>query len=163
MKKPLKTLVLLVVLLFPGAVAHAHVGSADVYYEGNAGPYPLFVTVRMPQVVPGVARIEVRSASPDVHTIKVLLLRLTGPGSKLPSTPDVALRSKQDPQFFLSELWFLEFGALQARIEVDGSRGKAELSVPVASFPRQQKPMAPWMRVFGAFVLVSLTLGIVPI
>ena len=163
MKNPLKTLFLFAALLFPSALAHAHVGSADVYYEGNAGPYPLFVTVRMPQVVPGVARIEVRSASPDVHTIKVLLLRLTGPGSKLPSTPDVALRSKQDPQFFVSELWFMEFGALQARIEADGSRGNAELSVPIASFPRQQKLMAPWMRLLGVFVLVGLTLGLVPI
>jgi hypothetical protein len=35
--------------------AVAHVGSPDVYYEGDAGPYHLFVTVRMPQVVPGVA------------------------------------------------------------------------------------------------------------
>ena len=33
----------------------AHVGSPDVYYEGDAGPYHLIVTVRMPQVIPGVA------------------------------------------------------------------------------------------------------------
>src|SRR5205814_1321442 len=72
-------------------------------------------------------------------------------------------RSKQDPQFFVSELWFMEYGALQARIEADGSRGKAELSVPIASFPRQAMPMAPWMRVLGFFVLVGLTLGAVPI
>ena len=116
MKNPLKTLFILAALLFPGALAYAHVGSADVYFEGNAGPYPLFVTVRMPQVVPGVATIEVRSASPEVQGIKVVLLRLTGPGSNLPSTPDVAVRSKQDPQFFRSELWFMEFGALQARL-----------------------------------------------
>ncbi|HXH37710.1 MAG TPA: hypothetical protein VNN08_03705 [Thermoanaerobaculia bacterium] len=163
MKNTLKILFLLVAVLFPSAFAYAHVGSADVYYEGNAGPYPLFVTIRMPQVIPGVATIQVRSASPDVHTIKVVLLRLAGPGSKLPSTPDVAQRSKQDPQFFLSQLWFMEYGALQARIEANGSRGKAALSVPIASFPRQAKPMAPWMRVLGFFVLVGLTLGVVPV
>ncbi|HEX6100829.1 MAG TPA: hypothetical protein VF432_31215 [Thermoanaerobaculia bacterium] len=163
MKNSLKTLFLFVALLLPGAHAHAHVGSADVYYEGNAGPYPLFVTVRMPEVVPGVAKIEVRSASPDVHSVNIVLLRLTGPGSKLPSTPDVALRSKQDPQFFVSELWFMEYGGLQARIEVDGAKGKAQLSVPIASFPRQQQPMAPWMRVMGAVMLLGLTLSLVPI
>jgi hypothetical protein len=163
MKKTLKLLLLLVAVLFPSAIAYAHVGSADVYYEGNAGPYPLFVTIRMPQVVPGVATIEVRSASADVHAITVVLLRLTGPGSNLPSTPDVAQRSKQDPQFFVSELWFMEYGALQARIQVDGSKGKASLSVPIASFPRQQQPMSPWMRVLGLFVLVGLTLSLVPI
>lgn len=157
------TLLLLAALFLPSAQAYAHVGSADVYFEGNAGPYPLFVTVRMPQVIPGVAEIEVRSASPDVHTIKVVLLRLTGPGSKHPSTPDVAERSKQDPQFFASDLWLLEYGGLQARIEADGSKGKAELSVPIASFPRQAKPMAPWMRVLGIFVLVGLTFSVVPV
>jgi len=162
-KNALKILFLLVAVLFPSALAYAHVGSADVYYEGNAGPYPLFVTVRMPEVVPGVAEIQVRSASPDVNTIKVVLLRLTGPGSNLPSTPDVAQRSKQDPQFFVSELWFMEYGALQARLEVDGAKGKAELSVPIASFPRQAVPMAPWLRVLGVFVLVGLTVSIVPI
>ncbi len=163
MKTPLTILLLLVAVLLPGAFTYAHVGSADVYYEGNAGPYPLFVTVRMPQVIPGVAEIQVRSASPDVHTIKVVLLRLTGPGSQHPSTPDVAQRSKQDPHFFVSDLWLMEYGALQARIEADGSKGKAELSVPIASFPRQAKPMAPWMRVLGVFVLVGLTFSVVPV
>src|SRR5262249_19747935 len=57
MKNALKILFLLAALLFPSALVYAHVGSADVYYEGNAGPYPLFVTVRMPQVIPGVATI----------------------------------------------------------------------------------------------------------
>ena len=162
MKNRLKILVLLAAVLFPCALANAHVGSADVYYEGNAGPYPLYVTVRMPQVIPGVAQLQVRSSSPDVRSIKVVLLRLTGPGSKHPSTPDVAERSKQDPQFFVSDLWFLEYGALQARIEVDGAKGKAELSVPIASFPRQPKPMAGWLRALGLFVLIGLTLMVVP-
>ncbi|MBV9496380.1 MAG: hypothetical protein JOZ54_19180 [Acidobacteria bacterium] len=163
MKNLLKTLLLAAAVLLPGAAAYAHVGSADVYFEGNAGPYPMFVTVRMPEVVPGVAKIEVRSASPDVSNVKVLLLRLTGPGSKLPSTADVAIRSKEDPNFFVSELWFMEYGALQAQLEVEGSKGEGKLSVPIASFPRQQKAMAPWMRLMGAFVLVGLTFGLVPI
>ena len=41
----------------------AHVGSPDVFLEGNAGPYKLFVTVRVPQVIPGIAEIEIRSES----------------------------------------------------------------------------------------------------
>src|SRR5215217_2079453 len=106
--------------------AYAHVGSPDVFYEGDAGPYQLFVTVRLPQVIPGVAEFQVRSASADVRAIRVVVLRLTGPGSKLPSVPETAKRSKDDPQFFVSNLWFMEYGALQVRIEVEGSRGKAQ-------------------------------------
>ncbi len=162
MKSSFRTL-LVIALLLPSALAYAHVGSADVYYEGDAGPYHLFVTVRMPKVIPGVAEMQVRSASPDVHTIQVVLLRLTGPGSNFPSTPDIAQRSKEDPQFFVSNLWFMEYGALQLRIQADGSKGKAALSVPIASFPRQPLPMSPRLRVLGGFLLFGLTLGVIPI
>src|SRR5215471_4097967 len=133
----MRNLSLTTCILLAATLVHAHVGSPDVYYEGEAGPYHLFVTIRLPQVIPGVAEIQVRTASPDVQTIRVVPLRLSGLGSKLPPLPDVAQRSKDDPQFFVSSLWFMEFGALQVRIEAEGSRGKAELSVPVASFARQ--------------------------
>ena len=39
----------------------AHVGSKDVFEQVDAGPYKLFVTVRPPNVIPGVAAIEVRA------------------------------------------------------------------------------------------------------
>jgi hypothetical protein len=151
---------ILLVLLAAGS-ASAHVGSPDVYYEGDAGPYHLFVTVRMPQVIPGVAEIEIRSASGDVQAIQVVPLRLSGPGSNLPSIPDMAQRSKTDPQFFVSSLWLMEFGALQVRIQADGTKGKAQLSVPVPSFARQTLPMEKPLRGLLGFLLLFLTLGLV--
>src|SRR5262249_17937080 len=39
--------------------AAAHVGSPDVYFEGDAGPYHLMVSIRTPPVIPGVAEVEV--------------------------------------------------------------------------------------------------------
>jgi hypothetical protein len=148
-------------VLLSSTLIHAHVGSPDVYYEGDAGPYHLFVTVRLPQVIPGVAEIQVRSASPDVQIIKVVPLRLTGPGSNLPSIPDVAERSKEDPQFFLGKLWFMEFGALQVRIDVEGSKGKAQLAVPVASFSRQRLSMNQGLHGLLAFCIGLLTFSVV--
>lgn len=155
----MRNLSLTTCILLAATLVHAHVGSPDVYYEGEAGPYHLFVTIRLPQVIPGVAEIQVRTASPDVQTIRVVPLRLSGLGSKLPPLPDVAQRSKDDPQFFVSSLWFMEFGALQVRIEAEGSRGKAELSVPVASFARQSLAMGGGLRGVLLFFLVFLTLG----
>ncbi|MBZ5509114.1 MAG: hypothetical protein LAO78_26950 [Acidobacteriia bacterium] len=148
-------------ILLASTLVHAHVGSADVYYEGDAGPYHLFVTIRLPQVIPGVAEIQVRCASPDVQTIQVASLRLSGLGSNLPPVPDVAQRSKDDPQFFTSNLWFMEFGALQVRIQADGPKGKAELSIPVASFARQSLPMDRWLSALLGFFFVLLTLSVV--
>ena len=40
--------------------AFAHVGSPDVYYEGNAGPYHLLVTIRPPAAVARTAAAPVR-------------------------------------------------------------------------------------------------------
>ncbi len=159
--KKVKKLLAILLVVFMSAHLRAHVGSADVFYEGDAGPYHLFVTVRMPQVIPGVAEIQVRSAGKDVQTIQVVPLRLTGPGSNLPSVPDVAQRSKDDPQFFVSNLWLMEFGALQVRIEADGAKGKAELAVPVPSFARQSLPMNGFLRGLLGFLLVFLTLSLV--
>ena len=154
---------LLTILLVLAATTslYAHVGSADVFYEGDAGPYHLFVTVRMPQVIPGVAEIQVRSASNEVQGIQVVPMRLTGPGSNLPPIPDAAQRSKDDPQFFVSNLWLMEFGALQVRIQAEGAKGKGELSVPVPSFARQSLPMDGFLRGLLGFFLLFLTVGLV--
>jgi len=160
-KNYMRNLLKFVFILLASTLVHAHVGSADVYYEGDAGPYHLFVTIRLPQVIPGVAEIQIRCASPDVQTIQVSSLRLSGLGSNLPPVPDAAQRSKDDPQFFVSNLWFMEFGALQVRVQADGLKGKATLSVPVASFARRSLPMDRWLSAVLGFFLVFLTLSVV--
>ena len=149
---------LVLIACFP---ASAHVGSPDVFFEGDAGPYHLFVTVRVPQVIPGVAEIEVRASSTDVQTVQFVPMRLTGAGSKLPPVPDLAQISRQDPQFFTGSLWLMEFGALQVRVMVDGAKGKAELSVPVPAFAQRTLPMR---RPLGGLLLglaVFLALGMI--
>jgi hypothetical protein len=101
----------------------------------------LFVTVRVPQVIPGIAQIDIRSESPGVREIRVAPMQLTGPGSQYPPTPDVAEPSKADPQFFTGSLWLMEFGSLQVRIDADGDRGKGELAVPVPAVAQTVLPM----------------------
>src|SRR5580704_1792706 len=135
-------LIALAVLLLASALPlSAHVGSPDVFYEGKAGPYSVIVTIRVPQVIPGVAEIQIRSESGDVRSIRVVPMRLAGPGSNLPPTPDLAAQSKDDPQFFTASLWLMESGALQVRVLVDGAQGQGEASVPVPSFAQRTLPM----------------------
>jgi hypothetical protein len=143
-------------LLLAGAPANAHVGSPDVFYEGDAGPYHLFVTVKVPQVIPGVADIEIRSNSDDVRSISTTVARLTGPGSRYIPVPDAARRSAVDPRFFTSSLWLMEYGSLQVLLNVNGAKGAARMSVPVPSFARAVLPMPTWL---GA-ILLALTIGL---
>lgn len=152
-----------VILLGAAIPVLAHVGSPDVFYEGDAGPYHLFVTVRMPQVIPGVAEIQVRCENGDVNSVQIVPLRLNGPGSNLPPTPDLAAVSKDDPQFFTGNLWLMESGALQVRVMVDGAKGKGELSVPVASFAQRTFPMKKPLAGLMAVMLVVLGIGAISI
>jgi hypothetical protein len=154
---------MLSLLLVAALPLSAHVGSPDVFYEGTAGPYHLFVTIRVPQVIPGVAEIQVRSESGNVSAIQVVPMRLTGPGSDLPPTPDFAQSSKDDPQFFTASLWLMESGALQVRILVDGDRGKAEFSVPVPSFAQRTLPMQRPLGLLLLFLTLLLAVGVVSI
>jgi hypothetical protein len=148
---------LLLILALP---AQAHVGSPDVFLDANAGPYRLFVTVRVPQVIPGIAQIEIRSASNDVREIKIAPMQLTGPGSQYAPTPDIAEHSKADPQFFTGSLWLMELGSLQVRVDVDGAKGQGELAVPVPAVAQRTLPMQKPLGIllFGLMVLLASAL-----
>ena len=150
-----------VLMLAAALSVGAHVGSSDVFFEGDAGPYHLYVTVRVPQVIPGIAEIEVRSASNDVEKIEIVPMKLSGAGSDFPPTPDVAERSKQDPQFFTGSLWLMESGALKVRVSVEGSKGKGELAVPVPAFAQRTLPMERSLGGLLGFLMVFLAVGLV--
>ena len=155
--------VLLAAILILAMPAAAHVGSPDVFLEGNAGPYRLFVTVRVPQVIPGIAQIDIRSESPGIRQLRVAPMQLTGPGSHYPPTPDVAEQSKTDPQFFTGSLWLMEFGSLQVRIDADGDLGKGELAVPVPAVAQSLLPMQKPLGIALFLLMLLLALAMVSI
>jgi hypothetical protein len=135
MKLRLLTAVLCALPLF------AHVGSPDVFFQGQAGPYRLLVTIRTPQVIPGVAEVEIRSTSPDVRRVRIVPLRLTGPGAKLAPIPDETRRSPEDPQFYTGSLWLMNVGSWQVRVEAEGALGSGTLAIPVPAASTRILPM----------------------
>src|SRR5436305_6439891 len=118
--------ILPVLLLAAAAPLAAHVNSPDVFFEGQAGPYQLLVTIRPPQVVPGVAEIEIRSLAPDVREIHIVPLRLSTDPQFAP-VPDLARPSKLDPQYYTGSLWLMATGLWKVLVDVEGARGKASL------------------------------------
>ena len=156
-----RMIAVLVTMLAAALSLSAHVGSPDVYYEGDAGPYHLFVTVRVPQVIPGVAEIQIRCATKDVRAIQIVPMRLTGAGSRYPPTPDLARQSKEDPQFFTGSLWLMEWGPLKVRVWVDGAKGKGELSVPVPAAAQRTFKMERPLGGLLAFLMVFLAIGMI--
>ena len=122
---------LLVFLALNPRPAGAHTGSKDVFEQISAGPYKLFITIRPPTVVPGVAVVEVRTLGPEVHALTVAPVPLVGEASLHPPAPDALKRSAVDPAFFTGSVWLMAAGSWQVRFGVQGAGGPAAASVPV--------------------------------
>jgi hypothetical protein len=150
------------VLLFPlGAIAH--VNSPDVFYDGYAGPYHLLVTLRPPSVVPGVAQVQIRSVSNDVNEINILPLRMIGVGAKMAPLPDPAKRSKDDPQLFTGTLWIMVRGSWKVQVQASGSKGTAQLEVPLPAVSTSSQPMQAGLGILLAFLGLALAAGLIGI
>jgi hypothetical protein len=149
---------LLFLCAFPSEVG-AHVGSPDVFLEGKAGPYQLNIVIRPPDVVPGVAQVEVRSEAPGVRGIKATPLPMTGPAAEHPPAPETLTVSPQDAQFFTGGVWMMSSGSWQIRVIVDGDQGQGVLSVPVSSVARTTKrmhlDMVLGLSAFGLFLIAG--------
>lgn len=157
-----RTAGLLLAILIAAPLA-AHVGSPDVFFQGDAGPYHLVVSIRTPQMIPGVAEIQIRSATPGVQRIKMVPLYIVGEGSKYPPPPDVLLPSKDDPQYFSGKLWLMASGSWQVRIEADGDAGSGTIAVPVPAAARNTLPMQAGLGVLLSGLMVLLVLAMVSI
>ena len=150
-------------ILAAAGVACAHVGSPDIFFEGDAGPYKLFVTIRPPAIIPGVAEIEVRSASPGVRQVRIVPLPLRGAGARFAPTPDVAKPSPDDPQFYTGSLWMMTVGSWQVRVTAQGSAGEGQLSVPVPALATRTRTMQATLGVLLFGLMIVLALGMVSI
>jgi hypothetical protein len=161
-------ILLLLALALLVAPAQAHLGSPDVYEQGNAGPYKLFVVVRPPQVIPGVAEIEVRSETPGIDRIDITPIPLTGEASLHPPVADSMKRpalegGKGDAQFFTGHLWIMATGSWQVRFTVAGSQGPGVLSIPLPAIASATRKMQPGLGVVLAGLGILLLLGMVGI
>lgn len=153
----------LLLVLLPAA-AHAHVGNKDVFEEVHAGPYTLSVTVRPPNVIPGVAAVEVRSSGPEVRTIAITPVPMTGEASKHPPTADPMARSLADPAFFTGSLWLMATGSWKVQFAIDGAAGPAQGSVPVPALAltmlRMNRPLGLLLGALGLLLVLGVA-GIV--
>jgi hypothetical protein len=158
-----RAIVLFVAAIIIPRATSAHVGSPDVFLDGQAGAYRLFVTVRPPHAVPGVAEVEVLSASDDVTEVRIVPLPLTGPGTKFAPVADVAARSPSDSKLFTGHLWMMTAGAWQVRVVVTGTRGQGTLSVPVPTLPQATLGMTRALRALLVGFMLALGTGFIAI
>jgi len=146
----------LTIIWFEGCwVAQAHIGSPNVFVEGNAGPYPVRVVVRPPTVVPGLAEITVRVEAGSVHQVTVFPV-FSKAGRAGAPRPDVARLMRGETNVYSAALWLMKPGAYSVEVTTEGDRGNGTLVVPVNSVATNTRPMARGLR--GLLLALGLVL-----
>lgn len=137
----------------------AHVGSPNVFFEGEAGNYPVRVVIRPPDAIPGLADISVRVGSADVQTVTVRPVRWDL-GLEGAPRPDEATKSPGEPDLWTAQLWFMDFGSYSVYVGVDGPDGAGEAIVPVparaTSIAEMPVPLQLTLAGLGIFLFVGL-------
>ncbi len=130
-----------------------HVGSKNVFFTGEAGPYPVSVVVRPPDVVPGLAEISVRipGGGAEVEQVTVRPVRWDASPEGGAPPPDQAVPVPGDPELYSAELWLMTVGAYRIEVTVEGARGAGTASVPVTSVMLGVRDMPPGL---GAVLLL---------
>ena len=135
-------------------------GSKDVFETVTAGPYTLYVTIRPPLVIPGIATVEVRASGAAVTALRATPLPVTGEASKHPPAADTMQRSATDPAFYTGAVWMMAAGAWQVRFDIDGPTGARQATVPVLAVPvatlHMQTGMGIVLGLLGLFLVLSM-------
>jgi hypothetical protein len=120
-----------------------HVGSPDVWFDGQAGPYPVRVVVRPPGVVPGRAEITVRSTvsgGPGLTRVAVQpVVWNAGPEGVPPA--EVAVPVPGDAHLWSAQLWLMRPTSYSVRVEVRGAAGTGAVLVPVVASATRRLPL----------------------
>ena len=148
----------LLILATGWALLSGHVGSPNIFFDGNAGPYPVRVVIRPPGVVPGQAEITVRALTAGVTAVSVQPVRWNL-GVEGAPRPDVARRVGGHDAMWTAQLWFMEFGSYSVRVIVDGAEGEHTVIVPVPATATQRLGMPVALAVALAALGLVLVVG----
>jgi hypothetical protein len=151
-----------VIALLPFTV-DAHVGSPNVFFEGQAGPYPVHVIIKPAEVIPGLAEISVRVEARGIERVTALPIKWNA-GRKGAPPPDVARLVPGETNLYNAQLWFMESGAQSVELEISGSSGIGRVTIPVDAVARRvlgmPKGLGAVLVVLG-LLLVTLLLSII--
>jgi hypothetical protein len=158
LKRRFRILFVLLILVCPSAFGH--VGSPNIFFQGDAGPYPIRVTIRPPRAVPGLAEISVRVKTNGVSKVSILPARWDT-GRKGAPPPDIASPVRGETNLFSAQLWLMNSGAYSVFVSVEGLAGSGTAIVPVNSLALKRLPMARSMSAMFFGLGLVLFIGLV--
>ena len=144
------------------AVTTAHIGSPNVLFDGAAGPYPVRVIIRPPNVVPGLAEVIVRTMAPDVQRIVIQPVFWRTGVAGAPRGDEMSPVAGQS-NTFTGQLWLMVRGSYSVYLTVHGARGDGKVIVPVNSFATGRLGLSTGMTVMLVVLGLALVAGLVTI
>ena len=152
-------------LLALAVLSMAHVGSPDTFFGGQAGPYDVRISVRLPGVIPGRAQVTVRiegvkTAGSHHVTVRAAQWNVGLNGAP---PPENAAPVPGDPSLYSAELWFMTANSYELAVTVDGPAGKGAVVIPVLALATAERQMPPWLGGVLAALGVFLTAGLLTI
>jgi hypothetical protein len=135
-RRPLRLALSFVFVIALRCSVWAHIGSPSVFFDGQAGPYPVHVVILPPEVIPGLAEISVRVEAGGIERVTALPMKWNT-GRKGAPPPDVARLVRGETNLYSAQLWFMEGGAQSVEIELFGSSGRGRATVPVDAVARR--------------------------
>jgi hypothetical protein len=134
-----------------------------VYFESDAGPYHLLITVNPPAMIPGVAQVQIRVTSGNADSITNTPIYVNGKDQGLPPAPDALQQSAGDPHWFAGKVWLMESGVWELHAEVAGPQGRGKLAIPVPAYARRTLPMQRSLGTLLFALMLLLAVGIMSI
>ncbi|SKC00852.1 hypothetical protein [Dyadobacter psychrophilus] len=136
----MKNFILIIMLLAVSMTAKAHVGSAGVKMQGQAGPYKVLVSVEPPDVIPGTAKITVYIENGIARKVLARPIYFYSGDKGAPSPDELTQVAGQTGQF-QGVVWLMEWGSSSAQIQIAGDKGKGELIVPIVAVSTAERDM----------------------
>jgi hypothetical protein len=142
------------VLLAAPALARAHVGSPNVFFEGAAGGHALRVVIRPPQTLPGIAQIDIRVEDGDVTGVSVQPAFVDASAEAAPAAT-AAAPVGGDRHLWNAEFWLLRRGSYGVEVRLEGAAGSGSVAVPLqaAALTKPEMPAALGATLIGLLAL----------
>jgi len=135
-----------------------HVGSPNIVFEGQAGPYSLLANIQPPEVVPGLAQVSVRITDGTASQVSVQAIYFRYGGDKAPEA-EPAKQVSGDATLYASELWLMAHGSSSVKIIVDGEEGRGSTVIPVPALATAQLQMEEGLGIVLAILGLILFIG----
>lgn len=148
----------LLLIVLVALVSWGHVGSPNVFFDGTAGPYPVRVIVRPPEVIPGVAEVTVRVKEGTAERVTVQPVQWKA-GAKGAPPPDIAEPVAGATGLWTAQLWMMTASSYSIQVRVAGPAGEGIAVVPVATARirtlKMQRPLGVALSAAGLILFLG--------